>query len=133
MSTLPIAPILPQISYPAAAPTTTLGFTFPPVEKPGADVGREQNPEKTLIEYAAERRDDPWWEEVYQIIHRVFEKMKSSPGLPSDKCSAGECCNCRLPLPRAAVRVKVKLKAENSYCRSFLKTLPFCSEECALQ
>ena len=38
--------------------------------------------EQTLIEYAAERMDDPWWDEVYQIIHRVLEKMKSSPEQP---------------------------------------------------
>jgi hypothetical protein len=39
--------------------------------------------EQTLIEYAAERRDDPWWDEVYQIIHRVIEKTKDSPERPS--------------------------------------------------
>ena len=45
--------------------------------------------EQTLIQYAAERRDDPWWNEVYQIIHRVLEKAKTSsdPGLTASKVS----------------------------------------------
>lgn len=43
--------------------------------------------EQTLIEYAAERRDDPWWDEVYQIIHRVLEKLKTGPVLPKTKPS----------------------------------------------
>lgn len=29
--------IIPQITYPAILPTTTLSFTYPPVEKPGID------------------------------------------------------------------------------------------------
>jgi len=29
--------VIPKITYPASAPTTTLNFTYPPVEKPGID------------------------------------------------------------------------------------------------
>ncbi len=29
--------VIPQITYPALAPTTTLAFTYPPVEKPAID------------------------------------------------------------------------------------------------
>lgn len=65
---------LPKITYPASSPTTTLSFTYPPVEKPGAYPIMDEEGVGTASITVSGKKQVMWWR-TDELLHLTMKPV----------------------------------------------------------